>query len=335
MNETVSSSNPNKKVGVLLVEFGTSEAPTRKAVFEFISNLMTAESTVEPFFRRIFYTKIFPWLIYKPVTEQYKHIWLEGGSPLYVYSKKVEKGLQEALGSDYIVRLGLVLNKNSISNAMESLSKEDLSQLIIIPHFPHYSPFNKISQVMIMDELKKFKIIPDITMLSSLKNHPYFIATICELGKKYNPSSYDHVIFCYHSLPMNREKKILDAYSNGCHETSELIAEQLQISKERYTTCFQSREGKEPWLEPYTEDILPKLAAQGKKKILAFCPSWLEDCLETLYEVGVDYTELYKEAGGETLDLVTCIDGNPMWINSLKDIVLEHVNESPKHLAKV
>jgi ferrochelatase len=109
-------------------------------------------------------------------------------------------------------------------------------------------------------------------------------------------------------------------YSAQGHDTARLLAQELNLSKDKYTVCFQSRLGKEPWVQPYTTDVLKKLAAEGKKRLLVFSPAFVADCLETLYEITVEYHEEFKELGGEHVQLVESLNDHPKFIEALAEL---------------
>lgn len=103
-----------------------------------------------------------------------------------------------------------------------------------------------------------------------------------------------------------------------------MYSKALGLKEEKYSLCFQSRLGKEPWLQPYTGDVIKNLARQGKKRVLVFCPSFVCDCLETIHEIGVEYAEEFKQAGGTSLELVPGLNDHPQWIDALVNFVKEN-----------
>jgi ferrochelatase len=111
-------------------------------------------------------------------------------------------------------------------------------------------------------------------------------------------------------------------YSAQCHNTAQLIAKELNLTTDDYTICYQSRLGNDPWMKPYTSDILKDLAAKGAKRLLVLCPAFVADCLETLYEISFEYQEEFEELGGEKIQLVESLNDNPAWIDALEDIIL-------------
>ena len=172
------------------------------------------------------------------------------------------------------------------------------------------------------------------------------IETFADNGRKYKPETYDHVLFSFHGLPQRQLVKcdhtgqhclkVADCcstltdvnklcYSAQSHQTAMLIAQKLGIPKDKYTICFQSRLGSDPWVKPYTSEVVAQLAKEGKKRLLVFCPAFVADCLETVYEVSVEYHEEFTAAGGEHIQLVESLNDSPKWIAALKQMVKSRI----------
>jgi ferrochelatase len=169
------------------------------------------------------------------------------------------------------------------------------------------------------------------------------IKVFAENARKYQPETYDHVLFSFHGLPERQfdkgdyfgknynfrdvaQRETLNDDNKFCYlaqsyDTAKLIAKELNVSKDNYTVCFQSRLGKEPWVQPYTTDVLKKLAGEGKKRLLVFSPAFVADCLETLYEITVEYHEEFKALGGEHVQLVESLNDSPVFIEALAGMV--------------
>jgi ferrochelatase len=177
-------------------------------------------------------------------------------------------------------------------------------------------------------------------MISQYYDHPSYIEAFVERGKKYDLSQYDHILFSYHGLPQRHLDKVYTAglcddkncdheiteenkfcYKATAYATTRLIASALNISKDKYTVCFQSRLGRTPWIKPYSDHVIEELAKKGKKKILAFSPAFISDCLETIYEIGVEYDELFKNHGGEKIQLVESLNEHPLRIDALAKLI--------------
>jgi ferrochelatase len=197
-----------------------------------------------------------------------------------------------------------------------------------------------------MECLKDWPIIPEVTMINSFATHPKFIEAFCSIGKRYPLDDYDHILFSFHGLPKRQLERAdrsgtcqkaerccetlndnnRGCYSAQCYATARAIAAGLELKKEQHSICFQSRLGKDPWIEPYTSDAITAQLKQGTKRILVFCPAFVCDCIETIDEIGVEYAKEFTDGGGEALDLVEGLNDDPAWIEALQHMVLEKVD---------
>jgi ferrochelatase len=193
--------------------------------------------------------------------------------------------------------------------------------------------------------LTKQQVIPKINFINSYFDHPKLIEAFVERAKAYNLEDFDHILFSFHGLPkrhlvkgdlsgvhcMKKENccnTICDnnkfCYSAQCHATAYAIVKALNINEEKYSICFQSRLGRDPWLEPYTSDMLKKRRVAGDKKILVFCPAFVADCLETTVEISDEYAEEFEKLGGEHLELVEGLNDSPKWVEAACQIIKEN-----------
>ncbi len=228
---------------------------------------------------------------------------------------------------------------------MDILKSHYVEKIIVIPLFPQYASASSGSvHDKVMEIVQKWQIIPQMNFVSTFVEEPGFYKTFAKIGKKYlDKKSYDHVLFSFHGLPERQIKKgsvdnyckLADCcktyhnknrfcYRAQCFLTARLIANELNMPEENYTVTFQSRLGKDPWIKPYTDEVLKELAKSGKKSVLAFSPAFVSDCLETTVEVGEEFKEEFMEAGGETWDLVESLNDNDEWVEGLKSIVLKN-----------
>lgn len=326
--------------GLLLINLGTPKSPNPKDVHRYLIEFLTDERVIDlPWLRRQFLVRgvIVP-RRYKQTAAAYRHIWTEEGSPLLVYGQRVQQAIQTKL-PDYIIELGMRYQEPSIKEALHKIMRHSPKRLIILPLFPQYASATTGSvQQKVMQELSKYHYIPETTFISQFAADPAFVKAYCHVGKQYNLASYDHLLFSFHGLPArqlhkaDRDRACLESsacchakmkpfcYKSQCHATMEAIASELKLPQSRYSICFQSRLGKEKWLEPYTNETIRKLAKEGCKKLLVFCPSFVCDCLETSFEIGFEYAEEFKHAGGKQLDLVRGLNDDPVWIDALIEI---------------
>ncbi len=334
----------NKK-GVLLVNLGTPDSPSTADVRKYLDEFLMDERVIDiPAIKRTLLVKGIIVPFRSPKTSKlYKEIWGDKGSPLLYFSQLQKDLLQKQLGDDYQVELAMRYQHPSIESALKKLKDAGVESIRVIPLFPHYASASSGSVLQkVMELVSKWQTIPNISFVNSFHDNELMIKVFAENGKKYQPDNYDHILFSFHGLPQRQLIKsdhtgrhCLQAdnccstltednkfcYSAQCHDTARLIAEQLSIPKDKFSVCFQSRLGKEPWVQPYTTDVLKKLASEGKKRLLVFSPAFVADCLETLYEITVEYHEEFRELGGEHVQLVESLNDHPLWIDALEGLV--------------
>ncbi|MGB3465927.1 MAG: ferrochelatase [Cyclobacteriaceae bacterium] len=331
------------KKGVLLVNLGTpdstSTADVRKYLREFLSDGRVIDIPGAP--RWALVNLIIAPFRSPKSAEEYRKLWEERGSPLKFYSEDVTELLQKKLGDDYLVVLGMRYQSPSLKGAIDQLMEANVSSIKVIPLFPQYASATTGSVIeRVMELVKDRQIIPQMSFVSQFVDHPLLTDTFADLGRiELAKDDYDHILFSYHGLPERQIRKgsvdnhcqlgsCCDSlgpknqlcYRALCFETSRKIVEKLNIPEDKYTVCFQSRLGRDPWVQPYTEDMVGKLAERGVKKVLAFSPAFVADCLETTVEVGETYAEEFVEKGGEKWTLVPSLNTNEKWIECLADL---------------
>lgn len=334
------------KKGVLLINLGTPLSYRSQDVFRYLSEFLTDGRVMDlPWIQRQFLVRgvIVP-SRYRQSAKQYRCLWTKEGSPLLFYGRLVQKKLQQVLGNSYQVVLGMRYQSPSISHALEILRQEQIEELTILPLFPQYASATTGSIYQkVMEEMKHWQFFPKLIFINHYFDHPRLIETFCARAKQYPLSAYDHLLFSFHGLPERQIRKG-NASSNclttnccqqismenrfcyraQCFATAQAIAHRLNLNKERYTICFQSRLGKEPWIQPYTSDVIHTCAKKGYKRLLVFSPSFVCDCLETIYEIASEYNQEFKKLGGEELQLVEGLNDHPLWIETLKQLILEN-----------
>jgi ferrochelatase len=333
------------KIGVLLVNLGTPDTPETPDVRKYLREFLLDKRVIDiPAVQRYALINgiIAPFRAPKSA-KIYKQLWTERGSPLLYHGLDLQKKLQAALGSDYHVAFGMRYQSPSIKAALEELQEQSVERIIVLPLFPQYASASTGSvQDKIMEIVKDWWVIPSINFISSFCDDPGFIQAFAELGKKHMAEdNYDFVVFSYHGLP---ERQILKGSDHGycqlgaccntynkrnkycyrasCFATSRLLAAELGLREDQYIVSFQSRLGKDPWLKPYTDIILQDLPAKAIKKVLAFSPAFVADCLETTIEVGEEFKHLFLQAGGEKWQLVESLNSSDTWVAAVKEMVL-------------
>ncbi|MGO4878778.1 ferrochelatase [Pedobacter psychrotolerans] len=333
------------KKGILLVNLGTPDSPATPDVRKYLDQFLMDERVIDiPKLNRTLLVKGIIVPFRSPKTAKlYKEIWNENGSPLLYYSRLQAQMLQERLGGEYHVELAMRYQSPSIALALANLKAGLVESIQVIPMFPQYASASSGSVMqLVMELVSKWQTVPPISFVNSFHDNELMIQVFAENARKHNIEDFDHVLFSFHGLP---ERQLLKCdhtgsyclktadccqtlndtnkfcYSAQGHDTARLIAKELNLTRDQYTVCFQSRLGKEPWVQPYTTDVLKKLAAEGKKRLLVFSPAFVADCLETLYEITVEYHEEFRALGGEHVQLVESLNDSPVFIEALAGMI--------------
>lgn len=338
-----------KKIGVLLVNLGTPDEPSRSAVYRYLKQFLLDRRVIDiPFLQRNLLVRgiIAPFRS-SSSSKLYQLLWTKDGSPIKFYGYKLKEQLSEALGDNFVVELAMRYQSPSIESAVKKLSFDhQVDQIIVFPLFPQYASATTGSvHDEVMRVFRKLDVIPPMVFVNSYPTHPGMIQTFANHAREFDLASYDHFLFSYHGLPQRQLIKGDNSgvhclkssdccekigpnnkfcYSAQCHQTSFAIAAELGIPREKFTICFQSRLGKDPWIQPYTSEVIEKLQSQGVKKMLVFSPAFVADCLETTIEIGHEYQTEFLHKGGEKLDLVPSLNDDPQWVESVKSLVLDH-----------
>ncbi len=333
------------KTGVLLINLGTPDSPSTADVRKYLSEFLNDPRVIDiaPLARLLLVNLIIVPFRAPKSAKLYQQIWSERGSPLLFHGLDVQKKLQESLGDEYIVEFGMRYQSPAIYTALDRLEKQSVNKIVMIPLYPQYASSSTGSTIEHVNKhMNKWEVIPNISIISQFYNNPDFINTILEITKNYNLNEYEHFLFSFHGLPERQIKKAdcsgtclassfccneinennHHCYRAACFETARTIANRLNIPSDKYTISFQSRLGRDPWVKPYSDKVIEEKAKEGIKKMLVFSPAFVADCLETIYEIGVEYDLLFKEHGGEKIQLVESLNSHPMWIDTLKKIVL-------------
>ncbi|MBX2841518.1 MAG: ferrochelatase [Flammeovirgaceae bacterium] len=335
----------SNKIGVLLVNLGTPDDPSTGKVRSYLSQFLNDPRVIDiPWLSRKFLVNLIIVPFRAPKSAKiYQKLWTDEGSPLLLYSQSAQKLLQEKLGENYHVELAMRYKNPSLEMVLEKMKKMNFSQIIIVPMFPQYASSSTGSaHQKAMEIISKWWVIPEISVISQYYDDENFIEALVEKGKRYNHEEFDHVMFSFHGLPERQVDKVYEeglcsdrdceneitdenkfCYKATCYATARNLASKLGIPQEKYTVGFQSRLGRDPWLEPYADYIVEEQAKKGNKKLLVFSPAFTADCLETIIEIGEEYQEIFEEHGGEKVQLVESLNDSPLWIDTLKNLVEE------------
>ena len=332
------------KRGVILVNLGSPDSTEVKDVRRYLNEFLMDEKVIDlPWLLRALLVQgiIVPLRAPKSA-EAYKTIWWKEGSPLVVLTKRLQQAVQKYFEEpvEISMRYGNPTPKAAFDNLIKR--QPDLEEVIVFPLYPHYAMSSYETGVEYMyNEHKKHNYSFKLKHVKPYYNHPAYIHALAESIKPYIDKPYDKILFSYHGIP-GRHLKKTDA--TGCHcltvndccntpspahetcyrhqvfETTKLVTEKLNISKDRYEISFQSRLGK-GWLQPFTDKRLEAMPAEGIKKLLVVCPAFVSDCLETLEEIEERGKESFMEAGGEIYEMIPCMNIQEAWVNAVAGLI--------------
>lgn len=333
------------KTAVLLINVGSPKKAEKKYVKEFLKEFLNDKEVIDiPWILR----KILVNLVIVPFrseksTALYKRLWTKNGSPLIFFSKSLREKLNLITDDGTEIYSAMRYGEPSISNALDCIKKGNFSKLIIFPLYPQYSTSTTKTAIdSVVKKVNTWEKKPQIEIVKQFYNHNKYIKALCSKIEEHNLNEYDHIIFSYHGLPIRHINKIHPeihenkcncskqmpkhgefCYKACCYETTRIIAKELNLKEDFYSSSFQSHLSNK-WTKPFTSDVIIEKAHNGFKKLLVIAPSFVSDCLETSVEIAYDYSFLFRTHGGEKLQLVESLNDSDIWINSLKDIIEEY-----------
>lgn len=334
------------KKGILLINLGTPDDPSWSSVYRYLKQFLLDRRVIDiPWLARQLLVRgiIVPFRT-SGSSKLYKMLWTDKGSPIKMYGFSLLDKLRKKADGNTVIELAMRYQNPSIEIALKKLIYEDkVTEITVFPLFPQYASASTGSaHDEVMRVLRSLEMIPQIKFINSYPTNEAMIDVFADNARKYDLSAYDHFIFSFHGLPQRHMRKVdlsgnhctkssdcchtmceanIHCYSAQCHQTAYAIAEKLGLKKEQYSISFQSRLGRDPWLQPYTDKMLEERLSQGNKKILCFSPAFVADCLETTVEIGHEYKETFINDGGERLDLVESLNDNDKWVEAVWQMV--------------
>ncbi|MBC8242859.1 MAG: ferrochelatase [Verrucomicrobia bacterium] len=339
------------KKGVLLVNLGSPDSPAVGDVRRYLREFLMDGRVMDiPWLTRFFVVH-FAILPTRPreSAEAYRKVWLPEGSPLVVTSKNVRAQLQARV--DVPVELAMRYQNPSIEQAVDTLLKSGVDEILLIPLFPHYA-MSSYETAVEKTKTVLHRRAPGVKLVVQppFFDQPDYIRALAASARETLDRGYDHLLFSFHGLPERQLRKTDPSgrhclaasdccagshpahgtcYRAQCFKTVEAFVQAAGVPPEKYSVAFQSRLGRDPWLQPYTDLELPRLAKLGVKRMLVICPAFVSDCLETVEEIGMRAKETFTEAGGESLELVPCMNEHPLWIKAVENMVTAFVSPEP------
>ena len=333
---------------ILLVNLGSPDSPSVPDVRRYLNEFLMDGRVIDLAWpvRRFVVGLI---LINRPKESghAYEKIWTKDGSPLVAISRNVQKLLQTRLTVP--VELAMRYQNPSIESAVKNLAAKGATDVLLIPMFPHYAMSSYESAVVRVQEVAA-KLAPQLrlTVQPPYFKQPDYIAALVAGAFTFLEKDFDHLLFSYHGIP---ERHLRKSDPTGCHclavdnccetanpahatcyraqcfATTAAFVKLAGVPRGKYSVSFQSRLGKDPWLKPYTDYELPRLANEGKKKLLVICPAFVADCLETIEEIGMRGCEQFMAGNGKEYTRIPCMNEHPQWITALEKMAGKFLKE--------
>lgn len=318
------------KMGLLLCNLGTPQAPTKAALKVYLKEFLSDPRIVE-------LPRLLWWLVLNLVilkirprksAKSYQSVWTQEGSPLAVYTQKQAESLRQLRKDDIVIDWAMRYGQPSINQALDKMQAQGVEKLLILPLYPQYSATTTASTFdAIAKDFQQRRWLPELHFITSYHDHKAYIDALCESIKDTwrNRDKPQKLVLSYHGIPQ-RYLHNGDPYHCHCHKTSRLVAQQLQLAPDDYVTTFQSRFGREPWLQPYTDATLKELAQQGVRSVQVICPGFSSDCLETLEEIDDENRDYFLHAGGQDFHYIPALNDQPKHIDAINQIVSPHID---------
>ncbi len=329
------------RVGVLLVNLGTPDAPTPSALWRYLAQFLTDPRVIEippAMWKPILYGVV---LATRPAAsaKKYATIWTKDGSPLLVHSVKQKTLLQGYLGqrlkgaglsADLCpVEVGMRYGEPSVGAALDRLRHANCEKILVMPLYPQYAASTTASAFdAVAAHLRHMRRIPGLRFVETFHADPGYIKALAQnvnddWVKHGHP---DHLVLSFHGLP-RRTLDRGDPYHCLCHATARLLTQELGLESKQWTLAFQSRFGSGEWLKPYTFDVVKQLGRSGTRRVDVFCPGFVADCLETLEEIAIEAKATFLKFGGKEFHLIPCLNEHPRWIAALADLVFHNLSD--------
>lgn len=345
------------KIGVLITNLGTPEAPTTPALRKYLAQFLSDPRVVEV--PRLLWKCILHGVILRIRPRRsaaaYQTVWTDKGSPLMIYIQQQCDALSQLLhaeekgyGDDLVVKFAMRYGEPSVASQIEAMQQEGVRRLLVLPLYPQYSAATTASTFdALAQDFTQRRWLPDLRFISHYHDYPAYIEALAKSVEAHwaTHGRADKLVMSYHGVPL-RYLQNGDPYHCECYKTSRLLAERLGLESDGYITTFQSRFGREEWLKPYTDHTLKAFPVEGVKSVQVVCPGFSADCLETIEEIGEENREYFMEAGGERYEYIPALNANVDHIEMLAQLVEDNLKgwdmaastagvETAEHFARV
>jgi ferrochelatase len=330
--------------GVILMNLGTPDRPDPASVGRYLREFLMDELVIDipaPLRALLVHGLIVPRRKYASAA-LYQKIWTERGSPLLVHLEDLVQKVQSQLGASYVVRGAMRYGNPNLQTVTDELRARGIRRWIALPLYPNYSLAATESSFRALRATQgdaELRIIPEF-----YSKREFMDPLVQSIAKYWNSREYDFLLFSYHGLPERQVRKTettaghclaqknccenFETHAPRCYRAqsfwiSREVARLLGIPRDRHATAFQSRLGRTPWIQPYSDTFYEEIPKKGVKRLLVACPSFVADCLETLEEVQIRGEEQFRESGGDKLTLVPCLNSDDAWAQGVSALIRE------------
>jgi len=328
--EPAYSHGQTAKTAILYCNLGTPDAPTASALRRYLAEFLSDARVVE--IPRLLWLAILHGIILRvrPAKSAHKYasIWTSEGSPLKVWTQRQANALQATFNPSLVqVRFAMRYGSDAIPDVLDELKRQGVNRVLVLPAYPQYSATTTAS---VFDAVYAWGLrtrnLPELRFVNHYHDHPgYILAMAAKIQAHWAVHGRaEQLVMSFHGVPA-RTLQLGDPYHCECHKTARLLAEALNLRKEDYKVCFQSRFGKAKWLEPYTEPTVRQLAKDGIKSLEVVCPGFVGDCLETLEEIAMEVREAFLEDGGSQFHYIECLNDSAAWIQGMASVAMQHM----------
>ena len=329
------------KTAVLLINLGTPNALDLKSMKTYLAEFLMDGRVLK-------IPKALRWILVNLIIvpfraranlKNYGKIWMKEGSPLMVYANRLSEGIKAFFDGKYAVEVAMRYQEPSIDGKISQLVRQGYTRIVVVPLYPQYASATtgSVAESVCLSLQKKWHV-PSVEFMAPFYHDELYLDAVAKVSAKYLREPFDHYVFSYHGLPVKHLQigetgakhckgndrcclKKTDAnafcYRAQCVRTTRGLVAKLKLDPKKVTTCFQSRFGNDPWIQPFTTEVLVRLAKKKKKRVAVLCPAFVADCIETLEEINIGEKENFIEAGGENLTMIPCLNDSPVWIENL------------------
>lgn len=336
------------KTAILLVNLGTPDAPTASALRRYLGEFLSDPRVVEipkPVWWLILNGIILPIRSSKSAAK-YASVWTERGSPLQTGTADLTQAIaaeMARLGHHVQVRYAMRYGNPSVASVLDEMAKQNVTRILLVPLYPQYCAATTASTLdAVTAWMRRSRRMPELRVLNHFHDEPLYIEALARKIEAHwqQQGRPDKFVMSFHGMPA-RTLKLGDPYHCECHKTGRLLAERLGLAAADYAVTFQSRFGKQEWLQPYTEPTLRQLAKEGVARVDVTCPGFSVDCLETLEEIAMEGKEAFLSSGGKVFHYIDCLNAEAHWAQGFSRLLTSHlqgwnttVPADPKKLAQ-